>query len=68
MPAMRMKKRTSKKNPDVKIGNCSNRQKSFAFNGTAKFIVSLPNPGSRYLLRRMKESVKQHLGEEASLK
>ena len=67
MSAIR-KKKASRKNPNVKIGTGRTLQESFATIGTAKLFVSLPYPGSRYPLQRMKERVKQHLGEEASFK
>ena len=62
------KKKASRKNPNVKIGTGRTLQESFATIGTAKLFVSLPYPGSRYPLKRMKERVKQHLGEEALFK
>lgn len=60
--ASRRKKRTSK-NCNLKIGTGRTVEDGIAPEGIGKLFVSLPFPGSRFPLWRMKERIKRHLGD-----
>lgn len=66
--ALRKKRRIAPKNPKLKIGTGLTLHQGLAPPGIAKLFVSLPFPGSRYPLWRMRERVKEHLGEATEFK